>query len=141
MRDVLEFGSMSQAELIAFAEAVGNPPTDPMFADEYIWKFEPEFDWSVLNWNHLRTHQIGSRVIDGPGKDWALKCLPGWPDGHDQYKDWLEKPLTPLVFVCVNGEWELWDGAHRLAASLLCCRYRVPALLGTNKESDPDKWK
>lgn len=136
---VARFAGMTQDQMADFADEVGNPPGDPLFGNEYEWRFEPSFDWRVMGWSNLQTSTIGG-VLSGPGVKWARGCLPGWPAGNEQYKDWLDNPQMPLVLVCVNGQWDLWDGAHRLAAALLKRRYAVPALIGVNREKDPEKW-
>ena len=52
----------------------------------------------------------------------------------DRYNDLLKEPIQqPVILVELGGLTYIWDGNHRIAASLLTHRTTIPAYVGTLK--------
>ena len=104
-------------------------------ADEYDWELIPEFPLSTF------IGTPGTVVANQTPEDWA-----NWyyeevemmkqDMGIDLWGDLFYENITdPIVISIKDGEWDLWDGWHRTAASIASGRKTIPAVLGKLKEN------
>jgi hypothetical protein len=117
----------SQAEMVGMADffadqyETGHDASGP--ASRFEWTFEP-------SWNLEST-------IDGMAPSerisWMESEIAIWSDDGDpeRFSDLLTEQIeTPVIAVTVNGKDYLWDGNHRVAASLMTGRATAPAIVG-----------
>lgn len=97
----------------------GHVATGP--AGRFTWREEPNYPLNRI----ANTHDTIELFLSDQ-RAWAAEGEP------DRFDDMLyETILEPVVLVEIGGLTYIWDGNHRVAASLLTRRTTIPAYVGT----------
>lgn len=100
----------------------GDPPEAGMPADRYEWHYDPAYPLD--------------RIACGPWDEWMKEEIKMWAEEGqpDRYDDMFDRPIEePIVITQVNGQGWLWDGCHRVGASVLQGLKTIPAIVGRPK--------
>ena len=90
-------------------------------ATRFSWREEPNFPIDRIAGKHNIV-----QYFERDQKAWAEDGDPGY------YDDMLNEPIQePVIVVQIGGLAYLWDGNHRIAASILTGRTTIPAYVGT----------
>jgi hypothetical protein len=96
----------------------GHVATGP--ASRFKWRYEPTYPLSKIAYQR--------DAIDLFRQDQQAWTEEGEPDRYD---DLLNEPIRqPIILVEVGTLSYIWDGNHRVAASLLTNRHTIPAYVG-----------
>lgn len=92
-------------------------------ASRFNWRYEPHYGLDRIAYK-----KDAVELFKSDQKAWA-------DDGDPhRYDDLLNEPIhEPIVIVEIGGLSYIWDGNHRVAASLLTNRSTIPAYVGVLK--------
>jgi len=107
-------------------------------ASEYNWEIVPELPLKVF---------LGKSAESGLDKledwvEWFKQENEMWtdpmsdePEGKSRWAHLAQEEIQEPIIMVYNdvGEWHIWDGWHRTAASFVAGRKSVPAIVGTPK--------
>lgn len=97
----------------------GHVATGP--ASRFLWHYEPNYPL-----NRIANTLDAIELFQSDQQAWAEEGEP------DRYDDLLHQPIRqPVIVVEIGGLTYIWDGNHRIAASLLTHRTIIPAYVGT----------